>query len=204
MIKLVTDVRPVDKKKSLVYLDDGEKIPLYNRELKLYRIAAGEEISGKVFSEITAVLKKRARLRCLHLLQKADKTESQLVQKLKEGGYPPFLIEDALEYVKSFHYVDDERYARLYVEQNGARKSRRQMKQELAGRGISADMIQLVLTEETVDEDEAARKLARKKIAAVQPQDAAGWQKIYRYLAGKGYSYETISRAVEQLREEWP
>ena len=203
MTRLVSEVRPLDRRKSLVCLEDGERFPLYGGELRRFRIEAGCELADETYGQLMEVLKKRARLRCLHLLQKADKTEEQLRRKLKEGGYPPFLVEDALEYVRGFHYVDDARYAAQYVRQCGERKSRRQLMCELARRGIDREIIQEAFAGEDVDEEAAAERFARKKLASVRPCEEADWRKIYRSLAAKGYGFDVAERVIVRLRREY-
>ena len=55
------------------------------------------------------------KLRCMNLLKSRDYTVYQLKTKLKENGYPEFLIDTAIEYVASYGYVDDEKiYESLY------------------------------------------------------------------------------------------
>ena len=51
---------------------------------------------------IYEVVGKRAKRRTMHLLEQMDRTEQQLREKLKQGGYPQACIDLALEYVKSF------------------------------------------------------------------------------------------------------
>lgn len=199
---MVTEVRPLDKKRRLIIFEDGDFVPLYLGELHRYHIEEGGSVSETVFFQLLETLRKRARLRCMHLLQKADKTEAQLKQKLKEGHYPPFLIEDAIGYVRGFGYTDDERYARQYVEQHGVKKSKRRLKQDLLQRGISPELVLKILEEDLIDEERSLRMLAEKKIASVKPRDRAGWQKVYRYLVGKGYGYQQISRVIGQLSQE--
>ena len=94
----ITEVRVLDKKRSMVYLDSGEQLPLYQGELRRFKIESGTVLSDTDYEELMLSLKKRVRLRCLHLLQKADRTEIQLREKLKERHYPLFLNEDAIEY----------------------------------------------------------------------------------------------------------
>ena len=61
------------------------------------------------------VLPKRAKLRAMNLLQGREYTTSQLRTKLQQGYYPPEIIEQAIEYVAGFHYIDDLRYAVDYI-----------------------------------------------------------------------------------------
>lgn len=202
MVRQILSIIPVDRKRCQVTISTGESFPLYQGEIRGFQFEEGGEIPDAVWEELDAALRKRVRLRCMHLLQKADKTERQLRQKLKEGGYPPFLVDDALDYVKSYHYVDDERYARYYVQQQSAGKSRLRLKQDLQTKGVPEEIIRLVLEEEEVDEEASLRKLAQKKVASVRPQTPVDWQKISRYLAGKGYGFSTIRHVIGQLQDE--
>ena len=87
---------------------------------------------------------KRAKLRCMHLLEKRDYTEKELRQKLENGKteYTEEQIDGAIAYVKSFRYVDDGRYACKYIEAMQSRKSRRQIEQELYQKGVDRELIQ--------------------------------------------------------------
>ena len=108
----VTKLEELSKARSRVYIDGEAAFVLYKGELRLYRIEEGEEIAEEVMAEIMGtVLPKRAKLRCMNLLQKREYTEKQLRDKLAQGGYSEDIAEEALDYVKSFHYIDDTRYA---------------------------------------------------------------------------------------------
>lgn len=63
--------------------------------------------SEKSLEELISEAKKKA----MNLLLYMDRTEKQLRDKLEEGEFPPQAVSEAISYVKSFHYLDDERYA---------------------------------------------------------------------------------------------
>lgn len=65
---------------------------------------------------------KRAKLRAMHLLNDMARTESQLRDKLKLGGYPSEITEAAIAYVKSFGYINDDAYIRNFID---SRKDKR-------------------------------------------------------------------------------
>ena len=74
-----------------------------------------------------------------------DRTEAQLREKLLQAEFSPELVEDAIAYVKSYGYIDDERYVRNYIEYRREQKSRRQLEQELQYRkGVPQELIQKV------------------------------------------------------------
>ena len=60
--------------------------------------------------------KETAVLCAMNLLTARDYTEKQLRDKLNKREYSSDEIQAAIDYVKSFHYVDDIRYAENYLE----------------------------------------------------------------------------------------
>ena len=58
----------------------------------------------------------RAKKRALYLLTDQDRTEKQLREKLEKTGYSGQVIEETIEYVRSFGYIDDLRYSVRYIE----------------------------------------------------------------------------------------
>ena len=113
MNRCCTDITELDKKRCKVYLDGEFAFVLYKGELRDYGIKVGTEISDTIYDEIISVaLSKRCKLRAMNLLQKKDYTTRQLKDKLEEGLYHKELVDEAIEYVSSYKYLDDERYAR--------------------------------------------------------------------------------------------
>ena len=86
---IVTEIKPVTRKRSRVSVEGQPAFVLYNGELSRYRIREGEELPQSVWRELMEeVLVKRSRKRALNLLLKSDRTRSQLLQKLLTDGYP--------------------------------------------------------------------------------------------------------------------
>ena len=113
---IVTKIEPCTKTKFKIYIDETFKFVLYKGEVSRFGIRIGEEIPPETEEKIrTEVLLKRAKLRAMHLLEDMDRTESALREKLRQGLYPSDVTEAAIEYVKSFGYLDDVRYAENFV-----------------------------------------------------------------------------------------
>ena len=187
---LITRLEAVNGKKYRVYLNDAPAFLLYSSEVSRYCLKEGQELDENQEKEIySAVLSKRAKLRCMNLLKTMDKTEEQLRQKLRQGEYPEPVIEEALEYVKHYHYVDDLRYARNYIDSRKDTKSRQQIRYDLLGRGISEDII-IQAWEETDPVDEMALILRWKEKKGFDPAsaDQKETQRFYQFLLRKGFS----------------
>lgn len=148
---------------------------------------------------------KRAKLRCMHLLERRDYTEKQLRDKLRMGKtpYTDEEIDGALEYVKSYHYVDDARYAEKYIECMSGRKSKRQIVQELYQKGVSRELVEHALEEaEEIPEEELILEWMRKKHFNLEEADIKEKQRMYGFLMRKGFGTDEISRVLRAGNRE--
>ena len=149
----IVEVVPVTKTKYRVVTDEQLAFMLYKGELSRYRLKENGELSAEIFQEIfREILVKRAKLRAMHLLTRMDYTEAELEKKLMKGEYTPQAVKIAMDYVRSYHYLDDERYVARYLSAYQGRKSRRQMQFELERKGIPREMIQR--RQEAMDDEE--------------------------------------------------
>ena len=138
-----------------------------------------------------------AKRKALYLLERMPRTEKQLRDKLAEPGvYDNETIDSVIAYVKSYHYLDDESYARDYIEGRKAAKSLRALLYELRGKGIAESILDdCRKAYQEGDATEAICRLIQKKGIDPQTADAKDRAKLYRYLAGRGFSYEEIRKA---------
>ena len=201
----IVDIQPIPHKKNKykVQLHGGADLVLYKREVKTYGLEAGAELTEELYERILQeTLIPRAKRRALHLLEKQDRTRRNLMDKLRESDYPQEAIEAAVAYVESYHYIDDERYARSYVHFHQEGKSKRRIQQDLMQKGVDRDIIAMVLEEEyETSEADMIRDLLRKKHYDPESADASERAKMYRFLLGRGFSSNDISRVLRGFEE---
>lgn len=201
---IVERVVPVTKKKFQVVTDEQLAFVLYRGELSRYRIAEGQELPEERYREIVEeVLKKRAKLRAMHLLTAQDRTEAQLREKLSKDGHPQEVVDCAVEYVSSYHYIDDERYAVNYVRSMQGRKSRRSVAFELERRGVGREIISRVL-EESSGESECTviEQLVRKRAGEPHKMDDKELRRIYGFLMRRGYQSQDIGKVLQEYQNQ--
>ena len=199
----ITDIKSVSKTKFKVYLDGQFAFTLYKGELFRYRIQEDGELSEEVYQEIREkVVLKRAKLRAMHLLNDMDRTESQLRTKLLNGDYPADIVDEAIAYVKSFGYINDESYIRRFIESKRNSKSKKEIYALLMKKGVDMERVREILSEYYSAEESlnAIRDLLRKKRYDPKSATDQEMRKIYGYLARKGFGYEDI-RQVIQINE---
>ena len=204
---IISDIQEFDKKRSRIYIDGEFAFLLYKGELKDYGISIDAVISDADFLEITSdLLPKRATKRAMNLLQKRDYTEKQLRDKLAEGLYPDRSIDAAIEYVRSYHYIDDERYIRDYISYHMTDKSRNRIVQDLMGKGISKDVLLPVMDElyeessENPEDSQIQRLLEKKHFSP--DMDYNDKQKIIAFLLRRGFSLDSIRRNIDDFRTD--
>lgn len=200
----VTDIKEVSKTKFKVYLEGQFAFTLYKGELFRYKIQKDQELCDELYKEIREkVVLKRAKLRAMHLLNDMDRTESQLRTKLLSGDYPADIVEEAIAYVKSFGYINDESYIRRFIESKRSSKSKKEIYALLMKKGVDMERVQEILGEYYSSEDSlnAIRELLRKKRYDPERATDQETRKIYGYLARKGFGYEDIRQVIQN--NEW-
>ncbi len=141
---------------------------------------------------------KKAREKAVYYLQFSGKTESELRKKLAEQEFSPASVDSAIEFVKKYRYLDDEDYTRRFIEKNGNKKSRKQMKYELMQKGVAREILDVVFEDMVVDEETQILTLLEKRKYPGEEATREEKQKISAFLARKGFSYDAISSAVIQ------
>ena len=116
--------------------------------------------------------------------------------KLKQNYYKDDVIEIAVDYVKSFHYIDDVRYAGNYISARSKYKSKRQIVQELVGKGISKHIIYELYEVRDTDEKSIIIKHIEKKRINLETASKEEIQKLYMSLLRKGFLSEEIRTVI--------
>ena len=198
----MTSVIPLEKGKARIRFEDGSEVILYKGEIRKLGIQEGCVITDEVYHKIIdEILGQRAIKRAMHLLERQDRTERQLYDKLKENGYPEVCIESAISYVKRYHYIDDFRYASAYIRYRQEKKSRQKLKLELQAKGIARDVIEEALEEEYVSDDQKKiLELLQKRRYSFENADTAEQRKNYQFLLRRGFQSSDI---LYVMRQEW-
>lgn len=201
---IVTQIAEASNSRRKIYLDGQFAFVLYKGELRKFHIKEGQELPPESYQEITAkILPKRAKLRCMNLLQSRDYTRKQLADKLAQGEYPQECIDEAIAYVESYGYLDDLRYAKDFIEYHISSKSRNRMEMDLMRKGIGRDLIRQAfeeLDELGVEQDEAAmiRDLLNKKKYCAETATRQEQQRMYAFLYRRGFHADVIARELSK------
>ncbi len=207
----VESITEVSKERSRVVLDTGESFILYKSELRLLRLKDGSELPDDKYKQImTVVLPKRAKLRAMNLLKARRYTEYMMRLKLHDGGYPDAVTEAAIEYVKSYGYIDDRSFAKDFIEYESASHSKREIVQKLQQKGISKALIEDVYSELIApdtsvkislgcDEAEVIAKTLKKR-GFTGNETYEERQKLLAYFYRRGFDMDKVYSLMDSLR----
>ena len=134
------------------------------------------------------------------LISYRPRSVAEVKRHLSRKGYEEQLIETAVTHLQTVELLDDEAFARYWVEQRETFKPRSQMaiSQELREKGIDRRIIENVLAD--VDETAAARRAAEKKARVWANLPMEEFQaKLGRFLQRRGFHYEIINQITREM-----
>ncbi|MBO5207822.1 MAG: regulatory protein RecX [Lachnospiraceae bacterium] len=199
---IIVEITNVTKARYKVKLEDGTEFVVYRGELQRFSMKQGEDLSQEAYQCLFhEILPKRAKLRSMNLLKSKDYTRKQLEDKLRQGGYPEEIIEEAMEYVISYGYINDENYARSYIEYHMEGRSKTRIINDLLNKGIARTTIMKMFDELKedgieIDELKMAQNLLRKKNYHAATATYEEKQKMYVFLYRKGFHSSVINRVL--------
>lgn len=110
------------------------------------------------------------------------------------------LHQNILDRLTKLELLDDQKFAKWWVEQRleFKHKSKRDITFELRQKGIDTNIIKNVLDDSEIDELKIAKELiSKKEYKWKRYEESERKQKITQYLAGKGFSWDVISRILD-------
>lgn len=129
-------------------------------------------------------------------------TVAEIHRHLRSKKFDAETIDHAIDRLRAQRYVDDEAFARWWVEQRERFKPRghRALRTELAQKGVGRDVVDLVLGERAPDADveQARRALSRPMTRWADMPDAERRRKIHSYLAARGFDFDTIDEVTRR------
>ena len=165
--------------------------------------SGGEEpdLSAAAGSEKEAKEKQRAIAKAMQLLLYRQRSEKELRKKLHEKEFSDEAVDAAVGYVSSFGYLDDRRYAEVYLHSQQGKKGRAMIRRELKAKGISSEWIDLAFEESPEDEGEMIYALLCKRAGEPHKMDEKELRRHAQYLARKGFAAADIGRQIRRFQQ---
>lgn len=186
-----------------IFLDGEFAFGLYKETIYDFGLRVKDDLTEEKINEIISYdeinFGKKAAIRFLNYKQR---TEKEVYRKLKSHKLSDESINKIMLFLKEFKFVNDENYAKLFVESKKLLKpeGRRTVRIKLAQKGIDKELSEKSVSENYSEEEELikAKELYdkyRKKVRGKNEADKK--QKCYRFLLSKGFTYDLINRVLK-------
>lgn len=196
----ITDIKQQVKRQDRysIYIDGKYAFSFSENELLSLGLRINQEFSEQELEELkkTAV-EDKAYMRALDLLMRRNRSEWELRDYLKRKDYAPEIIDKILNRLHKAGYVDDKKFAAMWVENRRLLKaiSKRKLQVELRQKRVADEIIQEVLSEDETDERQVLKDLIAKKRQQTRYQDD---QKLMAYLMRQGFNYDDVKSTVQE------
>lgn len=144
--------------------------------------------------------------RALDLLSARPYTVRELRRKLIQKEVAIADADQVIERLVAAGLLDDARYAASYARSRllGPGASARRIRQELARKGVNAELAQdaiaRVVADEQVDTNAVLERVARKKLSSMGDLDpVVSRRRLFAFLARRGYELEHIREVVAAI-----
>ncbi len=197
-------IKEIKKKSSIVIvvLSSGEKLKLSHSSYTEFRLYEGKELSEEELAKLCSYEKEGEFYDyALRLLGKDNYTVSMISKKLLGKGADEKQIASILTRLEKEDLLNDERYAKVFVEDVAALRciGKNKVLAELRVKGIGNDILSKLEFPEEKECEKAstAASFLDKKYA--KAANGAKKDKAIRALIGRGFTYEVAAKAVETM-----
>ena len=193
----ITDITKQKRNKTRVNIFiDGEFVSgLDEVAVAAARIKIGDDITPERLKELVLSGELNSAFeRAVGYLSLSPRSTKEIERYLSDKGYDKGVIAQTIKKLDSYHYIDDYAYANSYIKSKSKKYGNFRLAAELRKKGVPQHIIDELL--EGGEEETLA--VAQKYLSSHKNVDK---QKLKRFLAGRGFSWESISSAVSQLEE---
>lgn len=196
-----------------IFLDEKYAYSVHESVLVKFGLSKGMTLEEWSIDEIVYEDEiRKAFNRALHFLGFRMRSEFEVKKKLMDLEYGEAVVLEAIVKLKNLGFLNDETFseALLQTQKKSSNKGPRAIQQELRKKGIGKELQDKVLNSYTEEEQlQIATKLAVKAAdsnRSVAPMQLK--QKIQNALLRKGYSFDIIKQALENIdfergEDEW-
>ena len=149
--------------------------------------------------------KERTMNRAVMLLAAKPRSVKELRERLLEKEWTNCaIVDEVLEKLKEYDYLDDEQYAKTLASSKLRRKpmGKRLLKQRLSQKKLDKETIEQAIEKvyENTPEDEVIERSIKKRLRIKgKPETREDSKKFYDYLLRQGFSYDLVSTKMREI-----
>ncbi|MAS34770.1 MAG: RecX family transcriptional regulator [Anaerolineaceae bacterium] len=196
------EIQKKNKERANVYLDGD-----YAFSVDIM-VAAGLQ-KGQQLSDVEIEVMKdedavsRAVDRAVRYLAYRPRSTAEVRRNLADKQTPEAVIEAAVERLNRMGYLDDQSFARFWVDNRNQFKplSERALRYELRQKGVPDSVIASALDD--LDANDAAYRAAQSRVRSYRQKTRTEFRnKMSAFLQRRGFNFDVIRETVEQLIAE--
>ena len=148
----------------------------------------------------------QALLKLTTLCTKAEHCSQEMLDKMKKWGLEEEAIARNMEFLTQKKFIDDERFARFFINDKIIynKWGRRKVEQALWLKHIPKEISDPIFEE--IEDDmytETLLPLMKSKYKSIKAKnDYERSMKLIRFALGRGYSMDVIDKCIDKLKEE--
>jgi regulatory protein len=186
-----------------IFIDGDFYIGIRSDVLLDSGIAVGDSLSAQKVEEIVRREQIAGGLDVAYrLIAQRARSEREVRDRLRQRGADREVIELVLDRLRELRYLDDQEFARTWVDnrQTHHPRSRRLLEQELRQKGIDRSTVDQILDETPFDEVEVATEVGRQRLRKLAglPEDQQR-EKLTGFLGRKGFDFQTVKQVLNRL-----
>ena len=191
-------VQEKDKTRVNVFLDDAYAFAItLNAALGLRK---GQELSDAEIEQLKqADERQKAYTKALYFLGFRSRSRVEVEKYLADKEYPPNVIETVVQRLLDEKYLDDETFARQWLEnrEHSRPRSARALRYELKQKGVNNAIVNDVVSD--VDDETAAWAAVEPKLARWLTLEQVEFnKKVTSFLARRGFAYDVTRRICKR------
>ena len=147
----------------------------------------------------------RATATALTFLAYRPRSEGEIRQRLRRNEHTDEVIEQVLERLRGWRYVDDADFSRRWIENRAEHRPRgtRLLSQELRAKGVDPNLAAEAIDEAEINELDDALALARDRLRQLGGLDQITRERrLSGFLGRRGYGFDVIRETINQVRTE--
>ncbi len=185
-----------------VYLDGEFAFGL--AKIEAVRLRIGQELDEAAIDWLKAADEcEEAYQRATRLIARRPRSETEIRQNLEKHKASEAAIQATLDRLRNAGLVDDQAFAKLWVENRSAfrPRSKRALRAELRQKGVAPEALGEALAE--TNDAEAAYQLAAKRAPRLHTLPHPEFRrKLGDYLARRGFDYDIVESVVKRVWQE--
>ena len=138
--------------------------------------------------------------KAVNLLAFKGRTTQEIIKRLNEKGYSSEEIDEAVEKLSYYGYLNDQNYTISYIMDNASKKGKKLISIELEQKGIDKNILDDVYSEVNIDEEASIDNIIRQRFSHADLSDDKIYRRTVNYLLRRGFAYDSIKRVIKKYK----